>query len=156
MTRYEQVRAALLSGELDDHLDLLLEDIRARQETLAAHDPPTLPEPTKPPTPRSLRLGGAIDVPDFGAGIDAIRAEQRWLTQYKADHDVISFRVADGYAHYELRGDTLHHIPTPSSYQAHPALIKRLTPEELTELLNEARSTRELLKTRAITITDAG
>jgi hypothetical protein len=71
MTRYEQARAALLSGELDDHLDLLLEDIRARQETLAAHDPPTPPEPTKPPQ----HAGDAIDVPVFGAGIDASIAE---------------------------------------------------------------------------------
>jgi len=96
-------------------------------------------------TNQRMREGAPVDVPDFGRDWPA---EQKWLEQYMKDHDVIRFPVADNYAFYEVRGNTLHHIPVGDAYQAHPALIRGLTKREVDEMLERDRRTRELFAKR--------
>lgn len=110
-----------------------------------ATDTPAAPTTS---TNQRMREGAPVDVPDYGRDWPA---EQKWLEQYLKDYDVIRFQIADGYAFYEVRGNTLHHIPVGDAYQAHPALIRGLTKREVDEMLERDRRMNELFAKRSKT-----
>ncbi len=102
--------------------------------------------PAAPPAPSNQRMreGAPVAVPDFGLGIDGIKAQDKWYENYRKDKPIISFPVADNYANYEVRGNTLHHIPVFDAYRAHPALLRGITKDEVEAMLEADRKMAEL------------
>lgn len=101
--------------------------------------------PAAPPaSSQRMREGAPVQVPNFGPGLEGIKAQEKWYEEYRKDKDIISFPVADNYAHYEVRGNVLHHVPIGDSYRAHPALLRGLTKAEVDAMLERDRRMREL------------
>lgn len=98
------------------------------------------------PSNQRMREGAPVQVPSFGPGIKGIEAQDKWYEEYRKDKDIISFPVADNYARYEVRGNTLHHVPIGDNYRAHPALLRGLTKNEVEAMLERDRRMRELFK----------
>lgn len=101
--------------------------------------------PTAPANPSNQRMreGAPVQVPSFGLDF---KAQHKWFEEYSKDKDIISFPVADNYARYEVRGNTLHHVPIGDNYRAHPALLRGLTKNEVEAMLERDRRMRELFK----------
>lgn len=105
----------------------------------------------EPPAPSNQRMreGAPVAVPDFGLGLDGIKAQNKWYENYRKDKQIISFPVADNYAQYEVRGNTLHHLPIGDAYRAHPALLRGITKAEVDAMLEADRKMTELFSKRA-------
>lgn len=90
------------------------------------------------PVIRRYKIGKPIGLPEGMSPID--KATSDWEAKYLQEHDVISFPVLDNYAHYEVRGDTLHHLQFGDAYRVHPALLRGLTQDDVNRMLNLRRS----------------
>lgn len=93
-----------------------------------------------------MREGAPVQIPSFGLDF---KAQNKWYEEYSKDKDIISFPVADNYANYEVRGNTLHHIPIGDAYRAHPALLRGITKAEVEAMLERDRRMAELFSKRA-------
>lgn len=92
-----------------------------------------------------MKVGEPIQAPD---GLDW-RARDEWFDEHCRGKDTISFPVADGYAVYEVRGSTLHHVPVGDAWQVHPALLRGLTKTEVKEMLERERRLAELFSKKS-------